>query len=46
LRATGSFCPKNLSWIFCFDSSFFTGISCLNMTISSHKRKKRACTHR
>src|SRR5258708_13778599 len=30
LRATGSLFPKYLSCIFCFDSSFFTGISCLN----------------
>jgi len=28
LRATGSLFPKYLSWIFCFDSSLFTGISC------------------
>lgn len=30
LRATGSFCPRYLSWMFCFDNSFSTGISCLH----------------
>jgi hypothetical protein len=29
LRATGSLFPKNLSWIFCFDNSVFSGTSCL-----------------
>lgn len=28
LRATGSLRPKNLSWMFCFDNSLSTGISC------------------
>jgi hypothetical protein len=30
LRATVSFCPKYLSWMFCFDNSFVSGISCLH----------------
>jgi hypothetical protein len=40
LRATGSFFPKNLSWMFCFDNSFFSGISCLRFGSQSHKKKK------
>ena len=39
LRATGSFFPKNLSWMFCFDKSFFTGISCLRFGSQSHKKR-------